>query len=314
MTDEAAPPETAPSSAFVVLNPVGGRSDPDATAKALEQHLGGNGWRYELYQTTGKEDVPSLVRDAAKRGFAIVVAAGGDGTVSDVVNGLMGTDATLGIVPLGTGNMLARELSIPLDLEQACALIAGAHGLARIDVMQVGDRYFILNLSVGLSAVAMRETPKASKHRFGMVAYIWTALRNLAGLEPRRYRLQIDTFSLRSRASEILITNGVIPGKPLLGTTGECALTDGKLSVYVMRARSLFSYVIIGVDLLRGRERRNPLVRYFEATDWIRIEATPPVVVQADGDAAGQTPVEVHLVRQALATIVPADFAAAVCP
>jgi diacylglycerol kinase (ATP) len=310
MTAEAAPSGTVSGHAYVVINPAGGRSDPAATRKALEHHFGDGGWQFEVYETTGKEDVPALVREAAAKGASVVVAAGGDGTVSDVVSGLVGSDAALGIVPLGTGNILARELNIPLDLQQACALIAGSHSLTRIDVMRMGDRYVILNLSAGLTAVAMENTPKASKHRFGVVAYVWTAIRNLAGFEPRRYRLTIDGVKVRSRASEILIANGDTPVATMARTADDCALTDGRLGVYVLRAGSIFGYAMLVLDLVRRRKRRNPRVRYFEASESVRIEASPPVSVQADGDAAGETPVEVHLLHHAIGVIVPTTAAA----
>ena len=314
MPNDAAAAGADARRAFVVLNPVGGRSNLDAARKALARHLGGGGWRYDLYETTGKEDLPALVREAIAGGVTTIIAIGGDGTVSAVVNGLVGTRATLGIVPLGTGNMLARELGVPQDLEQACALIAGAHGVARIDLLRVGERYFGLNLSVGLTAVAMRETPGASKQRFGMVAYFWTGVRNLAGFEPRRYQLRIDGVTLRPRASEVVVTNGLIPLKAFDRASGESALTDGRMGVYIVRAWSLLDYVTIVVDLLRGRERRNPRLRYYEAGDSVRIIATPSQGVQADGDAAGETPVEVRMVPRAVDVIVPLSVPNATVP
>jgi len=300
--------------AFVVLNPVGGRTNPEATRKALGRHLAGAGWRYDLYETTGNDDVPALVREAVADGAKLAVAIGGDGTVSAVANGVVGPDVSLGIVPTGTGNVLARQLSIPVDVERACSLICGRHMVRLIDTMRVGDRHFVLDLSVGLTAVAMRETAEESKHRFGIVAYFLTGLRNLAGLEPRRYQLTIDGVTLRPRASEVIIANGMLPLKATDHLTGEQALSDGKMGVYIVRTRTLAGYVTIVVDLLLGHERRNPRVRYFEASNTVRIVATPAQGVQADGDAAGETPVEVHMVPHSVGIIVPVAVAPATIP
>jgi len=314
MSVDPAAPSADDQRAFVVLNPAGGRSNPDALRKALARHLGGCGWTYDMYETTGQDDVAGLVRQAVSDGATLAIAAGGDGTVSAVANGVIGTDVPLGILPIGTGNVLARQLSIPIDIDRACALICGQHVVRRIDTMHVGERHFVLDLSVGLTAVAMRETPGKSKHRLGLVAYVLTGIRNLAGFEKRRYQLSIDGLNMRPRASEVIVANGVLPLKATDQATGTEALSDGKLGVYIMRTWTIGGYATIAVDVLLGHEHRNPRVSYFEASQYVRIAANPPQGVQADGDAAGETPVEVRLVPRSLGIIVPEAVSSAPIP
>ncbi|NPV09711.1 MAG: diacylglycerol kinase family lipid kinase [Anaerolineae bacterium] len=291
---------------FVVLNPRGGHADPAAVRQALRAHLRPPQWLCDIYEVTGSEDLVPVVRQAVEEGCHAVAAAGGDGTVSAAANGLVGTRVPLAILPVGTGNSMARELGLPLSLDRACALIAGAHQVRAIDLMKVGERYYCLNVSAGLSGQAMRDTTGESKHRYGIVAYVITALRALAGFQPRRFFLEIDGRYVSSRGSDVLVVNGTTPVHSLVRPGLATQLDDGRLGVYVIRARTLLDYAILAWVLVWGLERGDPRVRVYEATRSVTIQARPPAVVQGDGEGIGETPVTVSLVRQALRVIVPA--------
>lgn len=290
---------------LVVLNPKGGQADPDSLQQALNRHCRPDEWQVRVYEVKDGEDLGAVVRAAVAEGYSVVAAAGGDGTVSSVANFLIGADVPLAILPVGTGNALARELGLPLALDRACALIAGEHQIRLIDAMQVGDHYCLLNVSAGLSAISMRETTGASKHRYGMLAYILTAFRGLAGFQPRRYELEIDGLPVMARASDVLVVNGTTPVVSLRRPGPGHQLDDGVLGVYVIRARTLRDYlasVWVMLWRLEGRDRR---VRSYDAHRSVKLDAHPTAVLQADGDALGETPVTIHLVRRALKVIVP---------
>src|SRR5258706_6703522 len=126
---------------FVVLNPMAGSGTAEDVRQALDRHFAASAWQQEIYETTGEEQIPDIVRGALGRGCDMVVAAGGDGTVSDVAEALVHTDVPLGILPVGTANVLARELGIPIGLDGACELMVGEHMATSIDAMQVGEHY-----------------------------------------------------------------------------------------------------------------------------------------------------------------------------
>ena len=128
--------------------------------------------------------IERIAHEAQGRGFEMVVAAGGDGTVSAVAEGLVGTETPLGIIPLGTANVLARELGIPVELEGAVRLLAGAHGVTSIDAMKVGEKHYFTQVGVGIDAMMIRDTRREDKRRFGRIAYIWTALTGSWGSSP----------------------------------------------------------------------------------------------------------------------------------
>ncbi len=290
---------------FVSLNPKGGHAEPEALEHTLDQCFRQAGWSYDLHKIVDGEDLPAIVRQAVKDGYDICVAAGGDGTVSAVANGLVGTEVPLGIIPVGTGNGLARELGLPMPPEKACDLIAGNHAVTDVDSMKVGEQHFILNVSAGLSAMAMRDTSGESKHRLGRVAYLITGLRGLAGFQPRRFDLQIDGMHVVARASDVVVVNGSTPVKLLVSSGANHTLDDGEVGIYTIRARTILDYVALAWVLLWGLERRDRRIRVLHASQDISINTSRPVAVQADGESIGNTPVSISLVRKALRVIVP---------
>ncbi|MBN1483252.1 MAG: diacylglycerol kinase family lipid kinase [Chloroflexia bacterium] len=290
---------------FVVLNPVAGQSDPRSVRQALERHLEGAGWPYEIYRTTGEERLDRIVRDALERGFDLFVAAGGDGTVSGVAGGLVHMGVPLAILPTGTGNALARDLQTPLDLERALELLTGAHATRCIDAMQVGKRHFFLNVGVGASARMMRDTERNSKRHFGRLAYFWAGLLKLLGLRRYRFQVNVDGEEHRFKAAEVMVLNSGALGAPYLRLGRRIELDDGLLEMYVIRARSLTKALRLLGHALLGQEESNSDLQRLSARQHVRIDCRRPLPVQADGDVIGRTPIEIELRPRAVQVVVP---------
>jgi diacylglycerol kinase (ATP) len=293
---------------FVVLNPLSGGCTAEHVRRALDRYFACEAGACQVREIADhQEDVAALVRGAVRAGAELVVAAGGDGTASAVADGLIGSKVPLGILPLGTANVLARELSVPLDLEAACALLAGEHAAKAIDAMRVGNRHFFTQLGVGLDALMIRDTPREHKKRFGRVAYLGTALVNLVGLQPRRFRLSVDGQYSRPRASQVVIANCGLLGQPPFRWGPDIRPDDGRLDVCVIRARTFFDYARLFWNFLRGQHRRDPKVRYLAAERAIAITTDRPFPIQADGEIIGETPVQVEVVPGAVRVLVPAS-------
>lgn len=185
--------------------------------QTMEAHFEAAGWSCQVYVTTRQERIARVVRSALVDGGAdMFVAAGGDGTVSGVAGGVVATGAPLGVVPLGTGDTFARELGIPLDTEAALTVLTGSHRVMTLDAMRVGRRFFVLNVSVGLSGLVMRDTARAEKRRFGRIAYAWTGLQKLLGYQHHLFTLEIDGERQEMWASEVMIANSGALGDPSL--------------------------------------------------------------------------------------------------
>lgn len=291
---------------YVILNPVGGHSNPADIQKALDEHCSKLGWSYEVYETTGKDNVAEITRKACKNDFDLVIAAGGDGTVAEVVNGMVNNPIPLGIIPVGTGNGLARALSIPLGLEEAIKLLGDDHEVMSIDAMQVGDKYYVLDVSAGISSRAMRDTPREQKRRFGVLAYAWIILRQLLTISPRRFNLTIDGHQIQVRAAEILVSNGVLLEEPPFPMGPREYFSDGQFNVYVLLARSLVDYLRLIAQFLVNPQKRKAELRDITVKQGITIDAArQSQPVQADGEVIGKTPVEIRIVPNAIQVIVP---------
>jgi YegS/Rv2252/BmrU family lipid kinase len=296
------------TSVFVVLNPMSGRCDRDTARRALERTFSVVGVACRVHEAGPDGPILDRVREALRSGCDLVVAAGGDGTVSAVADALVGTGTPLGIVPLGTTNVLARELDIPVDLDGALALLAGPHALAPIDAMGLDGTSYFTQVGVGIDALMIRDTATASKKRFGRLAYLWTAAVRLVGFQPRRFVLTVDGVTVRRRASQVLVANCGLLGQPPFRWGPDIRPDDGTLDVCVIRARNLWDFARVGWNFLLGRHRRAPNVRYVTARRDVTIAtASPkPLPVQADGEIVGQTPVTVRVRPGAVRVVVPA--------
>jgi YegS/Rv2252/BmrU family lipid kinase len=298
--------------ALAVLNPVAGSHEARVVRHAIEHHFPAAGGACEIHEAGAAGTIAEAVRAALDRGCDLVIAAGGDGTVSAVAGALTGSgsDVPLGILPLGTANVLARELGIPLDLDQACRLLTGPHATTRIDAMRVGRACYFTQIGVGIDALMIRDTRREHKRRFGRIAYLWTALVQLIGFQPRRFTITIDGRQRRSRASQVVVANSGTLGQPPLRWGPDVRPDDGRLDVCVVRARHLLDYLTLFWYVITGQHHRSPNIRYFEARQTITIATRRPLPVQGDGEIIGDTPVAVEVVPQAVAVIVPCRPAA----
>jgi YegS/Rv2252/BmrU family lipid kinase len=291
---------------FVVMNPKAGNAgQSDILREALAKHFPAPAWTVEIYETTGEEDIAQVCRDACANGATLVIAAGGDGTVGSVANGLIGNPVPLAIVPLGTGNDLARILGIPLDLEAALEAVAADPLLVEMDALKVGDQYFLSNVSVGISPHIMDETSSAQKQRFGLLAYVWTTIRRLKLFRRRRFHLTIDGESRVVRASEVLISNTTLLQSVTQVFGPPENLHDGQLEVYLVTAQTLGDYVRVAWNVLLGRPTRKE-IEHLTMKRSMTIESRGRRrLVQADGEVIGHTPVTVDLEPRALRVAMP---------
>jgi YegS/Rv2252/BmrU family lipid kinase len=296
--------EQAQARVFVVLNPMAGSCTADDVRQALRRQLGEQ-TQTDIYETTGDEDVVAIVRDELANTPSVVVAAGGDGTISEVAEALIGTDTRLGIIPVGTANVFARELGIPLDLEEACALLDGEPLTASVDAMKVGEQYFVLQIGIGIDSLMIRDTDRESKRRYGRAAYMWTAFTRLIGYQPTRFTIVADDRRIRPRASQVLIANGGVLGIAPFRWGPNIRPDDGKIDVCIVSARTALDYLGLIWHTLLGQQRRDRNVRYLTAERSIAISADQPLPIQADGEIIGETPIRIEVVPDALKVIVP---------
>jgi diacylglycerol kinase (ATP) len=295
-------PANRAGSVFVIVNPAAGGGLAAEVQRTIQPQFASGAC--EIHETAPDVDLAPVVRAALARGVDLVVAAGGDGTISAVANGLVGSSTPLGILPLGTANVLAQELGIPLDLEGACRLLGSARSTRAIDAMQVGDRVYFTQVGVGIDALMIRDTSREQKRRFGRLAYLWTAFERLLGFQPQRFSIEVDGQHLRRRASMVVVANVGTLGQAPFRWGPQISVDDGRLDICIVRARTALDYLALAWHVLLGQFRRHRNVRYLVAERTIAIDTKRRLPVQADGEIIGETPVIVHVLRQAVHIVV----------
>ncbi len=305
-TSSTAMPDSSRLRVFVLVNARSGgcRSTSDVR-RALHEHLGPIGQAFTVHELEEREEIRAVVCQAARDGYDVIIAAGGDGTVSAVANGMIHVEARLGIIPLGTANVLARELGIPLEIAGASALIAGPHELASVDAMKVGGTHYFTQIGVGIDAAMIRDTSHEEKKRLGVLAYIRRLIGHLLGASSRRLSIRVDGRRLRQTAIQLLVANCGTLGASGLRWGPDIRPDDGRIDVCILRARTILDSLRLFVSVLTGSQPEDPDITYRTASQAVAVHASPPLPVQGDGELLGQTPITVQVVPRALRVIVP---------
>ena len=290
--------------AFVVLNPASGKNAREPIIQAIGRHFASSQIEYEIYETVKGDIAGDIVRARLGEGFDLVVSAGGDGTVSAVIDGLVGSTIPLAIIPAGTGNLIARELNVPLEIEAAAALIAGVHKFRKIDAMRIRNRVYILNISVGISASVISGTTHKNKSRFGRIAYVGTAFLKIFTFRRRHLAVAVDGKTDTYRAVEVTISNCGILSKILYPKGPDVSIDDGHLDIWILNAKAFLDYPLYLFQMLTRRPAKH-LSHFISSQKSVSISSRVPLPVQADGDIIGTTPIEVDVLSGAVTVLVP---------
>lgn len=299
------PDTTIPRSVFVALNGAAGRIPAASVRDALSRRLAPGSPALAIRETAPGERIDETVRAAAAGGFDRIVAVGGDGTVSAAMSGAARTGVPLAVIPTGTTNLVARELGIPLDLDESAALALSGASTRAIDGMAIGGRLYVLQVGVGLSALVVDGTTRELKRRFGALAYVGTAIRRFFELRPRTIELVVDGEMRRVHSLEAGILNDGILARLFFPKGPDVRMDDGRVDVCVLVTRNVLDYARLAVNFVAGRPV-TPHVLFLEAYRAIEIRSDAPLPVQADGDLVGTTPLRIDVLPRAVTIVVPA--------
>jgi len=221
--------------------------------------------------------------------YDLIFTLGGDGTAMDVVGALVSRDQPVGILPGGTGNLIARSLGIPRDIPSAVrALLEGEE--ARIDLGRLDDgRYFAFAAGVGIDARMVESTPVALKQRLGILAYVLTATRAVLRGEVFEVRATVDGVTHRRTAAMVMVTNFGTVLDQLFALGPAISHDDGILDLCVFSPGNVIDAARIAWRLFRKDFRSDPCILYAPGRRFV-IETTPTRNAQADGELLGPTP------------------------
>jgi diacylglycerol kinase (ATP) len=291
----------------MITNPAAARTE-EVAVTAIADTLRRGGWSVEVRATGGPGDARRFAAEAAASGQDVVAVFGGDGTTMQAAAALVGTGTALGILPGGTGNLLAGNLRIPMDpVRAARAMLSGAPRPLDLGRMERDDgpHYFAVACGAGHDARIMAETTTLDKHRWRFAAYFVTMYRLMPDLRSVPYHITVDGVEYDATASVVLVANcgEVIP--PWLRLRRGIRPDDGLLDVVVVRADSLMDTLGAFWEVLReGGGGPDGRIGYAQGRT-ITVQTTPPAPVQLDGEPTGMTPFTVEVVPHALHVIAP---------
>ena len=291
----------------LISNPKTGRyaSRRHRPIQEVASNLESLGITVDLRLTSGPGEATQIASRAARNGSSDIIVAGGDGTINEAIQGLAGTNARLAIIPRGTGNVLARELGLPLDDAQAVAVAARGNsrkiylGLA-IDESTNESRHFVLMAGIGLDASVVRHVQPSLKKRIGKGAFWISGLSHLATWNPRAFTLEIDGVEYSG-------TFAAIGKAPRYG--GDLAITPGArldqrdFEVCIIQTKSRLRYLhLLSQAMRNGMPRDNPEVQFVKA---VTVKAHGDAQVQVDGELLGHLPMRFEIAPHSLEVIVP---------
>jgi diacylglycerol kinase (ATP) len=282
----------------VILNPNAGNLE---TIRDWQQRVESivRGWPIRI--TAHKGEAEELARCAVKEGFERIVAAGGDGTVNHVANGIVGSNAALGILPMGTVNVFAMELGLPSSDLELCWQIVEAGNIRLVDLPSANRKYFVQLGGVGLDAQAVKETTLAFKRSLGPLSYLISAAQILARQPPKLF-VESEDASFRE-GSFVLVGNGRLYGGPF-PFFKHAVVDDGLLDVVVFKRLGYLEIIKYLHDVVFSSEIRAPEIEYFQ-TSYLRITSEQDVPLELDGELAGNCPVDFQMHEKALRVLAP---------
>jgi len=283
-----AEPEDRPMAA-VVANPIrvepGTRARITATCTSL-------GWAEPLWlETTVDDPGTGQARTAVEQGADVVLACGGDGTVRSVAQALAGTGVAMGLVPMGTGNLLAKEVGVPSDTA-AATRVALTGDDRTIDVGRIrvdgdeDDRVFLVMAGTGLDAVVMENTGEALKARVGRLAYFISGFGAMFGPQTRLTVAIDDEPPMRRRSRTVVVGNiGTLVGGLVLMPAA--TFDDGRLDIVNVAPKGLAGWVAVLLRVMNRRRRGHRRIEHWQARSVV-ITTESPQAAQIDGDPIGE--------------------------
>jgi diacylglycerol kinase (ATP) len=280
-----------------VVNPIAGNGAPLEAIPLIEQYCTEHNIHYEIRKTEYKGHGTILARNSIPLAYQGIVAVGGDGTILEVANGLIGSPVPLGILPMGTGNDLSRALNIPSDINSALSIITSNHPVS-IDAIAYENGYFFNVASIGFDAEIIRDITKVQRWVPGKAAYYISVFLKFISYKCKKVSLKIDDISFKSKIFLIAIANGTHYGGGMnVNPTG--SLCDGYIDVILIRPVPRFKIPFLLWKFVAGKHMDLPYVSAYKCKN-IQIQSDRKLIINGDGDIIASTPVNFSVHKQSI--------------
>lgn len=295
-------------SAYLILKPASEQRETEQELMEIRAMLEPE-FNLSVYFTTPEVSASQLAHQAVESGAEIVIAAGGDGTVSAAAEALICTEIPFGVIPRGTANAFATYLGIPKDLKAACQIILASH-TRLVDTALCNGKPMVLLAGIGFEAKTVKQADSDAKNRFGTLAYILAGAKQFwQGMKPFETRVETESQTAAiQQATAVTVANSAPPTSVLAhGTTGVYA-DDGLLDITITSPQSRLEGAIALYHLIKSgfNDRAVELdnVHHLRARH-IKITTTPPQPVVLDGNLMGTTPIEIECIPSSLNVFIP---------
>jgi YegS/Rv2252/BmrU family lipid kinase len=284
----------------VIANPTAGRGGKN-TLVQIQTYLRLRGAKVDLFETSKRGDALQAAREALNENVDIVVGAGGDGTINEIINGLAGSNIPLGVIPLGTVNVFALETGIPMDPAGACDVIL--EGVPKkVNLGRVNDRYFLLRGGVGFDAYVVYGLDIRLKRLSGRLSYILTALGR--GLTYRSSHLEIELDNGRKVSGYGAVVGNMKYYGGAMSITPFADMERNDLDVCIFKSKGFGNILRYTWGVMRNRHLTYPDVEYHTVQS-LKIKSKGKTYIQADGDVVGQLPAEFSIAEEGITVMLP---------
>jgi len=290
-----------PKKVFLVINKIAGHRKQYITeVSRIVTILRENGCIAKFSVTEGPGHATRLAAKAIKSGFDIVVAVGGDGTVNEVSRRLIGTAKAVGIIPMGSGNGLARNLGIPLNLKKSVRLLVEGN-VQMIDVCRFNNQHFLCTSGIGFDAQVADKMARAKSR--GFMQYIRLTLKESIAFKPFKIKMKVDEFWIEKPVFLVTFANARQFGNNAL-IAPKADISDGLIDVVVVNPFPKIWLPVFGIGLFLGIIHKLPFVEYYKAKK-IELESAESRIFHFDGESGKlNLPATIRVDSQKLHVIV----------
>ena len=295
-------------SACLIYNPVAGQGNSEQDLATIKSILEPE-FDLDIRFTSKDISAGELAHQAIKDKAEIIIASGGDGTVSAVAEALINTEIPLGAIARGTANAFANALDIPDTIEAACQVIVDG-ATKKVDVGLCNGKPMVLLAGIGFEAETVEDADRKTKNRLGMMAYVLSGLKQLSEFEKFETTIETEDKVITVEANAITIANAAPPTSVLAQGTAEVIYDDGLLDITIIAPKSRAAAIAISYHLLQTATNDEAAERddigYLRAK-WVKVTTDPPQKVVLDGEIIGKTPVEVKCIPNGLTVFTPVN-------
>ncbi len=283
---------------YVVINPAAGKDEP--ILNTLNDVFRSHDIEWEAGITHKYGDARRLALQAADAGYDLIAGYGGDGTQHEIANALVGRGVLMGVLPGGTGNGFCHELGLPNKLRPALEVICTSETIHQVDVVRLGEDYFIQRMYVGIEPE--EQTSRELKDKYGTLAYAISGYQRLTTVKDIHYRITIDGEAIETSASKVYVVNASQTGTGVSVTGDLSHSDDGLLEVFILDQHNLKTIAAAAERMLHLHTE--VAQKYFWRGKDITIETEPDQPVWTDGEYYGRTPVSISVLQGKLPVVV----------